>query len=139
MATFERSYFSDPQAEESVLDDIQAFVVEYDFPTEFLNRFLLTLSEAFNNAAVHGNRGARDKRVFVRVTVNENAISADISDQGKGGLARVKERKPPTEMSESGRGVDLMYYYASRLDFSETAEGGLTVSFTFDREKAEVQ
>ncbi len=133
MAEYTRAYPSVTESEEKMLDDVLRILEEHSVPDELLNRFVLAVSEAFTNALVHGNGRRSDKTIVLKLQINGDALVADIIDQGQGGLERIKRRQPPSMLSENGRGVDLMEYYASELKFAETDSGGLQVSLRFDR------
>ncbi|MEW5993479.1 MAG: ATP-binding protein [Candidatus Zixiibacteriota bacterium] len=135
MPTFERNYPSVAESEEKMLDDVLVFLRENDIPGNLINPFVLAVSEAFNNAMVHGNEADPERTVTLSLLINDKVVSADISDQGRGGLEKIRRRPPPTVLSESGRGVDLMTHYASELTFRESPAGGLTVSLTFELKK----
>jgi anti-sigma regulatory factor (Ser/Thr protein kinase) len=96
------------------------------------NHVLLVLSEAVNNAVIHGNQGDPRRQVRVCLRINDGKLTADITDEGRNGLERIKARRRPTAMSEHGRGVDLMTHYAGNIEFVETDDGGLRVTLRFD-------
>jgi len=127
------TYQSIPESEERFLDDIDRVVRECRIEKATADRLRLTLSEAFTNALVHGNRHDLRKSIRVSLQVNKSSICADIVDEGNGGLQRIRERKPPSLMAEGGRGIDLITHYASNAEFSENEKGHLTVTIRFDR------
>lgn len=101
-------------------------------------KFLLSLSEAFTNALIHGNELDSKKQINVRLEINDNRITADIIDQGKGGLEKIKHRNHPSPMSESGRGVDIIKHYCTSSEFVETSTGALKVTLVMDRMKEKI-
>jgi anti-sigma B factor antagonist len=132
MAAHEFTYPSVPDSEERMLDDVTRLLKRHSLPGEYAHAIILSISEAFTNALEHGNRYDEQKVIRLTIRINGNDLTADIIDQGSGGLDRVKHRRPPTALSEGGRGVDLMSHYAGNLTFAETDDGGLRVTIRFD-------
>ena len=137
MSKREFKYPSTPESVGVMLDDVTAFLGAAEVAPGLTRRMLLAVSEAFTNAMVHGNRLRSHELIKIRLEVNETDIVADIVDTGKGGLDRIKNKKPATPDSESGRGIDLIRHFASSAHFSEGSEGGLRVTMTFSRENKE--
>ncbi|MDF1543614.1 MAG: ATP-binding protein [bacterium] len=132
------TYQSDPNLEERFMDDIVGLLDEHDVEESLKRRVCLTVSEAFTNALRHGNNSDPTRKITICLSINRNQISADITDQGTNGLRSIMKKSAPGPLSESGRGVDLMYHYAARTRFEETSQGGLRVILEFDRESQEV-
>lgn len=132
MATYELTYPSESASEDRMLDEVQALLAGHDVAGRCRQRFLLAVSEAFTNALVHGNRLEAGKSVKLRLDINPHRLSADIVDEGSEGLQRVRERRPASVLSESGRGVNLMEHVTSGLRFATTEKGGLRVSLSID-------
>ncbi len=121
-------YHSKPESEDQMLDDLGRILADNEVDTESTQHFMLAVSEAFTNALVHGNLRDASKLIKLDLRVNKREITADIRDQGRGGLERISTRKPPTPLAESGRGIDLIQHYASNAEFSEDDSGGLIVT-----------
>ncbi len=135
MAEYRFAYQSVSESEEIMLDDLEAVLRKHQIEASLHHRFVLAVSEAFTNALVHGNAYDPKKEIRMRLEVNEFEVTADISDEGRDGLARVGRKKPPALLAEGGRGIDLIRHYASRVEFSETDSGGLnvTIGMTWDK------
>ena len=133
MTPQEFRYPSVPESVGLMLDDLTAALNAENVEPGLVRQMLLAVSEAFTNALVHGNQLQPHKPIKIRLEVNETVIVADISDTGKGGLARIRSKKPATLQSESGRGIDLIRHFASSTRFTEGADGGLQVTLTFLR------
>jgi len=90
--------------------------------------FKLVLSEAVSNAIFHGNKGDENKDVKVKVAVLENAITADVIDQGEGFDPDKKENplKEENLLETSGRGVFLIREFADHTEFKN---GGRHIHF----------
>jgi serine/threonine-protein kinase RsbW len=135
MPTYEFTYSSTVASEDKMLNELSTVLQANGIPEDMQNWFMLAVSEAFTNALVHGNRRNPQKTIKLVLFINNNLLTADIIDEGQGGMAKIKRRKPPTMLSEGGRGVDLMRHYASVVRFTETEGGGLKVSLQFDQMK----
>ena len=128
------TYRSTLASSERFIDDLQALLRQYGVKDQLYQRLCLVLSEAFNNALLHGNRQDPEKSIQVVLLVNENEIRADIIDQGKGGAEKVRARKACGLMADHGRGIDLMQRLATATSFAEVSDGGLKVTISFRRE-----
>jgi anti-sigma regulatory factor (Ser/Thr protein kinase) len=135
MAQFKTTYPSTREMADLVLDDLLQFLSELSVEEDLVRALTLAVSEAFTNAALHGNQERPDKTVEVYVRVNETQVVADIVDQGKGGLKQVESKKPSSSMDEGGRGIDLIRHFADSSYFTETDDGGLKVSIVLHRKK----
>jgi serine/threonine-protein kinase RsbW len=135
MPKYEFTYPSVGASEEKMLDDVLTVLRQNRVDKDIQDGFLLTVSEAFTNALVHGNKRNPRKSVKMVIDINNEALAADITDEGRNGLDRIKRRRPPNVFSEGGRGVDLVEHYASEVEFAETEKGGLKVSIRFDLAK----
>ena len=129
----EFEYPSTPESVGAMLDEITAVLDAAEVDRSLTRRMLLAVSEAFTNAMVHGNGLQPQVPIKIRLAVNETDIVADILDTGKGGLDRIKNKKPATPESESGRGIDLIRHFAASTSFAESSDGGLKVTLTFLR------
>jgi len=120
---------------DQVLDDLLRVLAECSIEADLVQGISLVVSEAFTNAAVHGNREQPDKNVHIILHVRENEVVVDIIDHGEGGIELINGKKPSATMDEGGRGVDLIRHYADTSHFTETEDGGLRVSIVFNRAK----
>ena len=137
MRRFEFSYRSVLESEEQMLDDVTTALNDLRTEDALKQHLLLVICEAFNNALVHGNRLDPEKGILVCLEVNEGCLTADIIDQGHGGLKRILERGKPEPLATHGRGIALMEHYARRVSFVETPDGHLRVSMRFEFHEAE--
>ena len=133
MPSYTFKYPSTREANDRMLDDLKRGLLEGQIEPDLINGISLTVSEAFTNAVIHGNREDRTKTVTLHLQVNEDEIVADIIDEGNGGLGRIEARRPSTPYDEGGRGVDLIRHFADTCRFSESAGGGLQVTVRFTR------
>ena len=138
MSEYHLEYQSVSESEGLMLDDVTRILAEHGIEGELRQGFILTVSEAFTNALTHGNDYDPDKLIKISICLNRNSLTADIIDEGQGGLEKVSEKSPPSLLSEHGRGVDLMRHYSSSVRFSSTAGGGLQVTVVFDLKRDKV-
>jgi anti-sigma regulatory factor (Ser/Thr protein kinase) len=139
MASYTLKYASVPESETLMLNDVLAILDRHQVDKETANRLSLMVSEAFNNAVIHGNQEQPDLSVALILHINESDISADVIDKGQGGLKQIKSRIPPEPHSEGGRGIDLIHHFASEVTFTEMKDAGLMVSFKIKREPKTVR
>lgn len=138
MATYRLTYPSVSESEDRAYDDVVDLLTRHGVDTDSIHAFCLIVSEALVNALTHGNRLDPGKMVELVLSINDETITADIVDQGCGGMERIGRRAAPELLAESGRGIDLMNHYAANMRFAETDEGGLRVSLVLNRRQRKV-
>ncbi len=83
------------------------------------HKLMVSLTEAVNNAILHGNRQDAGKKVTVRCEVLPGWLVVGVSDQGRG--FRPKEVKNPLNkknlLRTSGRGIFLMRTLMDKVEF----------------------
>ena len=132
MAEYKLAYPAKLSSEDIMLDEVSAILRQHKVSDNQFHRILVSISEAFCNAYLHGNKKDPNTLINIYLSVNETQFSVDIIDQGSGGLAGISNKKPTGPTSENGRGVDIIRHYSDQLEFSETSQGGLKVSMTFN-------
>jgi serine/threonine-protein kinase RsbW len=82
---------------------------------------LIALTEAVNNAIVHGNKEDKSKKVTLTYEVTNNEVSFVVKDEGNGfDLNQVPDPTLPENINKlSGRGVFLMNSLADEVVFEE--------------------
>jgi len=108
------------------------FVKDHDVDTDLYPNMLISLTEAVNNAIIHGNALDQKKEVSIKSDVQKDIIKFRISDEGDG--------FDPTDIADpccdenipldGGRGVMLMKALSSKVVFRD---GGATVELLFKR------
>lgn len=98
------------------------------------HKVMVSLTEAVNNAIMHGNRAQREKRVHIRCEILDNGLSFFVSDEGKGFRPELIDNplKDENLLKESGRGVFLMRTLMDRVEFHH-GEHGMEVRLWLDR------
>ena len=111
-----------------MLDDLEKVLLENEVEIEPGRRFMLIVSEVFNNAMIHGNHMDAGKQIKLVLSINRTRLRADIVDQGAQGLSAIRNKLPCDVLSESGRGIDLIRHYADEVDFVEDTKGNLRIT-----------
>jgi len=86
---------------------------------------LIAVSEAVNNAIIHGNKCSVDKFVIVNIEVKNKEILIEVQDEGAGFNPDLIEdpRKPENLLKINGRGVFLIKELATSYKFIKTSKG----------------
>ena len=136
MSCYQWEFASVTASGEAMLERLQAILEDNLVSASDRRKFMLAVSEAFNNALIHGNGLSPKKTIRVQLCVNEDVLSADITDQGQEGLKKIQSPRAPREtdlLSEGGRGVRLMLYSADNVKFEQIENGGLKVTVQLAR------
>ncbi len=89
------------------------------------HKLMVSLTEAVNNAIVHGNKSDPAKKVIVRCEVLPGWLLLMVCDQGNG-FNPGKVGNPLARqnlMKESGRGIFLMRTLMDKVEFKPGNEG----------------
>ncbi len=123
------SQFEEMERLEPYIDDLQRWV---GFGDEDTSRIMLVLSEAVNNAIVHGNDENPDKQVVVLSSWDRDNQTLQISVEDEGEGFNPDDIPDPLKeenlMNEGGRGVYLIEQYAEEVRFSK---GGTKITIRF--------
>jgi serine/threonine-protein kinase RsbW len=90
-----------------------------------LHKLMVALTEAVNNAILHGNKSDPTKNVEVTCEAKEDGLSIRVRDQG-GGFKPESVENPLKEenlLRESGRGIFLMRTLMDKVEFARAEEG----------------
>jgi len=90
-----------------------------------LHKLMVALTEAVNNAIVHGNKADPTKEVHILCEVTPEALHLRVLDQGRGFDPGAVESplKEENLLRESGRGIFLMRTLMDRVTFSHNPDG----------------
>ena len=91
---------------------------------------LISITEAVNNAIIHGNNADETKRVRINMVGKSRGIAISVSDEGKGfDPDRIPDPTAPENIECcGGRGVYIMSRLADKLSFENN---GSTVQMFF--------
>lgn len=93
---------------------------------------LIAVTEAVNNAVIHGNRFQKELNIDVEVLDLETKLCFSVKDEGKGfDFTNLPDPTAPENLEkENGRGIFLIRNLADELSFDE---GGRIVNIFFNR------
>src|SRR5699024_7839774 len=82
---------------------------------------MLSLSEAVNNAIVHGNDLQEEKKVTIIAVLENDILSISVADEGTGFDPKVipDPLKEENLMNEGGRGIYLIRHYTDEVHFED--------------------
>lgn len=122
---------SHPRHVERVETFVGGLVEKYQINSDLRGNILISLTEAVNNAIIHGNGQDETKIVHVKCIHQPGCISFKVSDQGHGfDPARVPDpTRPENILKLGGRGVFLMKELSDKILFHDN---GRTVEIHFN-------
>lgn len=88
---------------------------------DYYGNILIALTEAVNNAIVHGNHLDSNKKVSLCYETNNNQVCFIVKDEGKGfDFTKIPDPTLPQNINKlNGRGVFLMRSLADEVVFEE--------------------
>ena len=124
---------SDKKAISFVEPMVHQIVDIVSLPMDKYYNILIAVTEAVNNAIIHGNRFDNDKKVTLSLIVTDENITVEVLDQGNGfDPAKVADpRETENLLKENGRGVFLIKELTTDCDIS-SGIGGTRVKMIFD-------
>lgn len=90
---------------------------------------LIAVTEAVNNAIIHGNKQNPEKQVTLSVARNGDDIMISVLDEGAGfNIETLRDpREPENLLRDGGRGVFLIHSLAKSYEYIQTPTGTLIV------------
>ena len=115
---------------EKLVDDIRE---QFPLSEDLYGNMLVAVTEAVNNAIIHGNKANPDKKVKVDCSYKDDRLVFIIKDQGEGfNYSLLPDPTAPENIENpNGRGIFLMKHLADQLIFSDygrTVELGFKLS-----------
>ena len=100
---------------------INALCEEFGVEETHYGEILIAMTEAVNNAIVHGNKLDSNKMVEIRVSVDGPVLEFRIADEGPGfDFENIPDPTSPENIEKpNGRGVFLMRQLADTCEFEE--------------------
>jgi serine/threonine-protein kinase RsbW len=94
---------------------------EYDLPEDSFGNVLIAVTEALNNAIVHGNESNPDRKVQLIVREENGYVVFSLKDEGRGfDFLHLPDPTAPENLEKpNGRGVFLMRSLADEVEFFE--------------------
>ena len=63
---------------------VEALADKYYLNDSYFANMMVALTEAFNNALVHGNRKDKSKEILIEFTITDKEMIFDVIDEGEG-------------------------------------------------------
>ena len=104
---------------EAIIDDIKS---ELEFKEDVYGNVMVAVTEAVNNAVVHGNKGDVKKKVHIDLEMkNQYRLIVKVRDEGSGfdPSTLPDPTAPENIVNIGGRGVFLMKHLSDNLSLSE--------------------
>lgn len=110
---------------------VERAVDQYKIGPDIYGNILITLTEAVNNAIIHGNSNDESKTVKIKLQRNDNCLAVSVSDEGGGfDYQAVPDPTCPENLLQvGGRGVFLMRQLSDGIHFHNN---GATVEMRFN-------
>lgn len=115
---------------ETIESFVNGIVEKYRINPELHCNILVSLTEAVNNAIIHGNSNDESKCVYVQLRKQRNSIAISVSDEGCGfDYQNLPDPTSPENLRRcGGRGVFLMQQLSDNIRFHNN---GNTVEMKF--------
>lgn len=112
---------------EGLIDEVCS---SYELNEDHYGNILIAVTEAVNNAIVHGNLNDEDKKVTIEANKQDKEVVFIISDEGKGfDYTNLPDPTAPENIEKpDGRGIFLMKNLSDEVSFDLN---GSKVSITF--------
>ncbi len=122
---FKEIYKSDLKAVKQVEPLLSRIKDKIEIKKDKYYNIVVAVTEAVNNAVMHGNRCDPEKRVLISFTAMQDELTVVIEDQGKGFDPDCLEdpRLPENLLKPSGRGVFLMERLSDDMELKSTKKG----------------
>lgn len=119
---------SDPDELPKVDEAAERITEELGFPKEQRDDISIAVTEAVNNAIMHGNNADRKKTVTITFVKETGRLTVKVRDQGNGFDA--EELPDPTHpeniMRSKGRGLFIIRHLMDEVSLSKV-EGGMEI------------
>lgn len=99
----------------------------YNIPDDRFYNLLIALTEAFNNAIIHGNKLNPEKIVELEIYCNNLELKIRVKDEGEGfDLSAIADpRSPENLLKENGRGIFLIKSLIDEAKFYPSKNGSV--------------
>ncbi|MFL2579143.1 MAG: ATP-binding protein [Parvicellaceae bacterium] len=122
---------SDPKSLLSLESWINSLCETYSISVELYGNILIALSEAVNNAIIHGNKNVVEKEALVEAFFDNKLLVFTVTDQGEGfNFLNLPDPTLPENLEKpQGRGVFLMNHLSDSVVYQEP---GNSVEISFN-------
>ncbi len=103
---------------ESFIDNAKE---EYKLDDDIYGNIMIAVTEAVNNAIVHGNRGDKSKNVALTLQILDQRIKFTVEDEGRGfDFTALPDPTSPENIAKpGGRGIFLMKHLCDAVSFRD--------------------
>lgn len=114
---------------ESLVDEVTA---KCNIIEDVYGNMLVSITEAFTNAVIHGNKQSESKVVTLEINDDKDKVVYIIQDQGLGfDFNNLPDPTLPENIEkETGRGIFLIKNLADSVDF---LDNGRTIKISFNK------
>lgn len=136
-----RSTLADQPLLEQFVDQV---CEQFNIGNTYFGHIMLALTEAFENAVIHGNKLQEDRIVTIRLINTKRGLKFSVSDEGEGfnpGLVPDPTNPDTDENTISGRGLFTIATLADEFSFGDNGST-LHISFyvsSINRELSELR
>ena len=105
-----------------ILEDwINSLCEAYSIGEEIYGNILIAITEAVNNAIIHGNKNDIKKQTLIEYEVAKEKLIFKVSDKGVGfDFKNIKDPTDPENIEQpNGRGIFLMTHLADDVEYTE--------------------
>lgn len=106
-------------------DFVKTMCREHHFDTHFSHDVMLLITEATNNAIIHGNKFDKTKHATLLCTIDGDYLNIEVSDEGQGfnPNAIPNPLDPENLLKPSGRGIFLIKNFADHVEYAFSSSG----------------
>ncbi len=104
---------------------VKTICEDHHFEKNFVHDVMLLMTEATNNAIMHGNKFDKSKRATLLCTIENGYLTIEVSDEGEGfnPHALPNPLDPENLLKPSGRGVFLIKNFAETVEYDFSPQG----------------
>jgi serine/threonine-protein kinase RsbW len=98
---------------------------DHHFEKNFVHDVMLLITEATNNAIMHGNKFDKTKRARLLCIIENGYLTIEVSDEGEGFNPQTLPNPldPENLLKPSGRGVFLIKNFAENVEYDFSSQG----------------
>lgn len=106
---------------ESFIDNAKE---EFQLEDDIYGNIMIAVTEAVNNAIVHGNRNDTSKNVALTLELLDHRIKFTVRDEGKGfDYSKLPDPTSPENLTKpGGRGIFLMKHLCDEVAFKDNGK-----------------
>ncbi|MFN3344765.1 MAG: ATP-binding protein [Chloroherpetonaceae bacterium] len=98
---------------------VKAMCHDHHFDQSFIHDVMLLITEATNNAIIHGNKFDKTKHATLLCTIEDGYLNIEVTDEGKGfNPSEIPNPLAPENLLKpSGRGVFFIKNFAQDVEY----------------------